>query len=104
MQGRASGVPHVKAPSRSHGTSLEAAACSSALTANINFVSGLLRDFPDVVKVGKAGETCLCCGLFQGYVTVSVSSGSQAFYQLHGGCGEEASHHHQGASGFLGPG
>jgi hypothetical protein len=41
---------------------LEAAACSSALTANINFVSSLLRDFPDVVKVGKAGERCLCWG------------------------------------------
>jgi hypothetical protein len=52
MQGGASGVSRVIPLSGSRGTSLEAAAYSMA---NVNIVSGLLDDFPDVVNAGKTG-------------------------------------------------
>ncbi len=50
---RALGVPQLKAPSGSRVTPLNATTQASAAAANINFVSGLLCEFPDVVNSGK---------------------------------------------------
>jgi hypothetical protein len=48
-QGSAAEVPHVKVPSGSCGTPFKA-----IKQANTNAVSGILDEFPDVVKAGKA--------------------------------------------------
>jgi hypothetical protein len=53
-QAQASGVPHVKEPSRSRGMPSEAAAPAAASSAANNAVSGVLSNFPNVVNAGKA--------------------------------------------------